>query len=134
MPKPETLYYRNRVKPMLIPMHCRYNRIETGATTRGFPDCDVTYKGHNVKIELKVVDKGVIHISPYQFNWHNKEAKAGGKSFFLVWEPTARESWAFTCKDVQPDRKKGLRLINIPEKKLISDDEDLVSYILSLFH
>jgi len=134
MPKPETLYYRNRVKAMLKQAGGRHDRVETGTTLRGFPDIDWTYMGRHIKIELKVADRGLIHISPYQFNWHNKEFKAWGKAFFLVWEPENKQSWAFTCKDVKPVRRKGLRLADIDEKKLISDEDDLVSYALSLFH
>lgn len=86
LPRTESWSYKNRIKPLLKELGCRYNRIENCAGM-GYPDIDLTHRGVNVKIEMKLAKgrNGRMNISDDQFTWHRRELKAGGNTFILAY-------------------------------------------------
>jgi hypothetical protein len=133
MSSPEKRYYQNRVQPWLKELKCRYNRIETGAIGIGYPDVCITIRGLSCKAELKVCDsRGKIDTTPQQLNWHRKERKHGGRSFYLIFDPVRKQSWACTIGNIETKTgtRSGLYLDDISEKKLIETSDDLYDFMV----
>ena len=88
--KPETKYWRTRVKPALDAMkNILYNRIESGTTSGGIPDLSYSYPSGHGWIELKIgYAKGdrlyTPTMTPIQTNWLKTRGDLAGKVYILV--------------------------------------------------
>lgn len=88
--KPETKYWRTRVKPALDAMkNILYNRIESGTTSRGIPDLSYSCPSGHGWIELKIGHvKGDRLYTPtmtaVQANWLKTRGDLAGKVYILV--------------------------------------------------
>ena len=59
-------------------------RVEN-ALTRGTPDVNGCYEGHEYWLELKVLDaKNKCELRPEQYLWHRKRQEHGGRVFVLA--------------------------------------------------
>jgi hypothetical protein len=59
-------------------------RVEN-ALGRGTPDVNLCYEGHDLWLELKVLDdKGNCKLRPEQYLWHRKRQESGGHVFVLA--------------------------------------------------
>lgn len=59
-------------------------RVEN-ALTRGTPDVNGCFEGHEYWLELKVLDdKGRCELRPEQYLWHRKRQEHGGRVFVLA--------------------------------------------------
>jgi hypothetical protein len=88
--KPETRYWRTRVKPALDAMeNILYNRIESGTTSGGIPDLSYSCPSGHGWIELKIGHvKGdrlcTPTMTPVQANWLKTRGDLAGKVYILV--------------------------------------------------
>lgn len=88
--KPETKYWRSKVKPALDAMkNILYNRVESGATSGGIPDLSYSCPTGHGWIELKMGHaKGDrLHtptMTPIQANWLKTRGDLAGKVYILV--------------------------------------------------
>lgn len=88
--KPETKYWRTRVKPALDAMkNILHNRIESGATSSGIPDLSYSCPSGHGWIELKIGHaKGdklyTPTMTPIQSNWLKTRGNLAGKVYILV--------------------------------------------------
>lgn len=119
-PRTESWIYRHRVKPLLMELKCRYNRIENCAGA-DYPDLDITWQGINFKIEMKIArgGKGLMHISDGQMAWHVREQKAGGNAFILAYWADRDELHMFK---LEPEK---FRIIEY-ETKIVEKPLDLL--------
>lgn len=86
-----------KIKDKLPPTPDRdWQRIESGLTLRGMPDTNLCSRGVESWIELKVIRGAKLSIRPTQIVWHERRARAGGRSFvigandvtLMVWQGT----------------------------------------------
>lgn len=124
-PRTEAWGYHNRVKPLLKELGCRYNRIENTAGV-GYPDIDLTYKGINMKLEMKLARSGTgrMSIHEYQYEWHKRELNAGGNAYVLAYWPVNDELHLFKLEENK------CRIIDY-ETILIEKAEDLIAHLIS---
>ena len=74
--KPETIFYRSRVKPFLLKHSIEYERMETGGTALGIPDLYAYKNGGSLWIELKICRVKNNIIAP---NWQPGQIFKGRK-------------------------------------------------------
>ena len=88
--KPETKYWRSRVKQALDTMkNILYNRVESGTTSGGIPDLSYSCPTGHGWIELKIghVKRDKMNtptMNSVQSNWLKTRGDLSGKVFILV--------------------------------------------------
>jgi Holliday junction resolvase len=61
-----------------------WQRIESGATSRGVPDINACYAGKEFWVELKILHGDRVSLTPQQVAWHTRRSKQGGITWIMV--------------------------------------------------
>jgi len=61
------------------------SHVESPITSPGIPDLNLSRRGTDLWIELKVRKRGGVQMRPPQRLWHRRRAEAGGMSFVLAY-------------------------------------------------
>jgi Holliday junction resolvase len=67
-----------------------WQRVESGGTSRGIPDVNGCFAGHEFWIELKILQGNRVSLTPQQIAWHTRRSSAGGVSWILVEDPRSK--------------------------------------------
>lgn len=94
-----------------------WQRIETGGTGRGIPDCNGCHMSNEIWVELKGTDGWKPHIRPEQIGWAERRTRHGGRVFLAVRRQcdagprreSADELWLYRADGFRPVSLTGLR-------------------------
>lgn len=64
--------------------HVHWTPIETGLTASGVPDMEGCLRGRQFWVENKLADAYAVGIDSFQIAWHERRARAGGRTFLAV--------------------------------------------------
>lgn len=96
-------------------------RIETGTTTKGFPDVLFFEQGETIFVELKVVHGNKIDLSWEQVNYHTELQNMGFKTWVLGYKKLkTKECFYYGSGRYAEDiKEKGLESEHITEVEIV---------------